>query len=165
MYDVINNLYHLIVSLQMETENVSDRSNNISVSIGLQNVMDRYGTDQKAIRYNGNIASYALASFSDYEAFSPIHLCSTWQSHAQGLIIAKLSLQRSVWLILIKKWKVERTNTSYDGFFFFFLKFHEHLCLLFYPKISVLVGGCARTKIYLQLFPIVWDGIVWVDAF
>ena len=39
----------------METENVSDRSNNISVSIGLQNVMDRYGTDQKAIRYNGNI--------------------------------------------------------------------------------------------------------------
>ena len=55
MYDVINNLYHLIVSLQMETENVSDRSNNISVSIGLQNVMDRYGTDQKAIRYNGNI--------------------------------------------------------------------------------------------------------------
>ena len=40
----------------METENVSDRSNNISVSIGLQNVMDRYGTDQKAIPYNGNIA-------------------------------------------------------------------------------------------------------------
>ena len=39
----------------MEIENVSDRSNNISVSIGLQNVMDRYGTDQKAIRYNGNI--------------------------------------------------------------------------------------------------------------
>ena len=39
----------------METENVSDRSNNISVSIGLQNVMDRYGTDQKAIRHNGNI--------------------------------------------------------------------------------------------------------------
>ena len=39
----------------METENVSDRSSSISVSIGLQNVMDRYGTDQKAIRYNGNI--------------------------------------------------------------------------------------------------------------
>ena len=39
----------------METGNVSDRSN-ISVSIGLQNVMDCYGTDQKAIRYNGNIA-------------------------------------------------------------------------------------------------------------
>ena len=50
-----NNLYYLIVSLQMETENVSDRSNNISVSNGLQNVMDRYGTNQKAIRYNGNI--------------------------------------------------------------------------------------------------------------
>ena len=42
----------------METENVSDRSNNISVSIGLQNVMDRYGTDQKAIRYNGNIVLF-----------------------------------------------------------------------------------------------------------
>ena len=55
MYDVINNLYHLILSLQMETEIVPDRSNNISVSAGLQNVMDRYGTDQKAIRYNGNI--------------------------------------------------------------------------------------------------------------
>ena len=38
----------------METENVSDRSN-ISVSIVLQNVRHRYGTDQKAIRYNGNI--------------------------------------------------------------------------------------------------------------
>ena len=38
----------------METGNVSDRSNNISVSIGLQNVMDRNGTDQKAIRYNGS---------------------------------------------------------------------------------------------------------------
>ena len=48
-------LYHLIVLLQMETGNVPDRSNNISVSIGLQNVMDRYGTDKKAIRYNGNI--------------------------------------------------------------------------------------------------------------
>ena len=39
----------------METENVSDRSNNIYVSIGLQNLMDRYGTDQKAIQCNGNI--------------------------------------------------------------------------------------------------------------
>ena len=39
----------------METENVPDRSNNITVSTGLQNVMDCYGTDQKAIRYNGNI--------------------------------------------------------------------------------------------------------------
>ena len=38
----------------MKTGNVPDRSNNISVSIGLQNVMDHYGTDQKAIRYNGN---------------------------------------------------------------------------------------------------------------
>ena len=55
MYDVINNLYHLIVSVQMETGNVLDRSNNIFVSIGLQNVMGRYGTNQKAIRYNGNI--------------------------------------------------------------------------------------------------------------
>ena len=55
MYDVINNLHHLIVLLQMETGNLPDRSNNISVSIGLQNVTDRYGTDQKAIRYNGNI--------------------------------------------------------------------------------------------------------------
>ena len=39
----------------METENVSDRPGNISVSLGLRNVIDRYGTDQKAIRYNGNI--------------------------------------------------------------------------------------------------------------
>ena len=55
MYDVISNIYHLIVSLQTKTGNIPDRSNNISVSIGLQNVMDRYGTDQEAIRYNGNI--------------------------------------------------------------------------------------------------------------
>ena len=39
----------------METGNMPDRFNNISVSIGMQNVMDRYGTDQKAIWYNGNI--------------------------------------------------------------------------------------------------------------
>ena len=39
----------------METGNMPDRSNNISVSIGLQNVMDRYGTDQKAIWYNRNL--------------------------------------------------------------------------------------------------------------
>ena len=60
MYDVINNLYHLIASLQIETGNVPDRSNNISVSIGLQNVMDRYGTDQKAILYDGNIVLASL---------------------------------------------------------------------------------------------------------
>ena len=56
----LSNLYYLIVSLHMEIENVSDRSNNIFVSIGLQNVMDRYGTDQKAIRYNGNIVLFLL---------------------------------------------------------------------------------------------------------
>ena len=39
---------------------MSDRSNNISVSIGLQNVMDRYGTDQKAILYDGNIVLVSL---------------------------------------------------------------------------------------------------------
>ena len=39
----------------METENFLDRSNKISVSIGLQNVMDCYGMDQRAIRYNRNI--------------------------------------------------------------------------------------------------------------
>ena len=37
----------------METGNVTDGSNNVSVFIGLQNVMDRYGADQKAIQYNG----------------------------------------------------------------------------------------------------------------
>ena len=47
MYDVTNILYYQIVSPQMETGNVPNRSNNISVSTGLQNVMDRYGTDQK----------------------------------------------------------------------------------------------------------------------
>ena len=55
MYDPINKLYHLIVSFQMETGNVTDRSNNISFSTGLQNVMDGCGTDQKAIRCNRNI--------------------------------------------------------------------------------------------------------------
>ena len=47
MYDVINNLYYLIISLQMKTRNVPGRSNNIFVSIGLQNVMDHYQMDQK----------------------------------------------------------------------------------------------------------------------
>ena len=41
----------------MKTGKVTDWSNHISVSTGLQNVMDRYRTDQKAIRYNGNIVS------------------------------------------------------------------------------------------------------------
>ena len=43
-----------MLSLQMETENVPDQSN-ISVSIGLQNVMDHYRTDKKVIRYSENI--------------------------------------------------------------------------------------------------------------
>ena len=59
MYDV-GNFYYLIVSLQMEIENVSNRSNNISVSAGVQNMMHRYGTDQKAIRYNGNIVYVSI---------------------------------------------------------------------------------------------------------
>ena len=57
MHDLINNFYH-IVSLQMEKGNVPDRSKNISVSIRLQNVIDRFGTDQKALRYNGNSVIY-----------------------------------------------------------------------------------------------------------
>ena len=57
MHEVINNLYHFILSLQMETGNVPDRANNISVSSGQQNMMDRCGTDQKATRYDGNIVS------------------------------------------------------------------------------------------------------------
>ena len=63
MYDVIHNLYHLILSLQMETGNVPDRSNKISLSIGLQNEIDRYGTDQEAIQYNGNIVLKLFRSF------------------------------------------------------------------------------------------------------
>ena len=57
MSDVINNLYNLIASFQTETGNVTDGSNNISVSTGLHDVIDRHGTDQKAIRYNGNIVN------------------------------------------------------------------------------------------------------------
>ena len=35
-------------------KNVLDRSENMSVSTGLQYVMDRCGTDQKAITHDGN---------------------------------------------------------------------------------------------------------------
>ena len=35
MHDVINNLYHLIASPQMETRSMPDQCNNIFVSIGL----------------------------------------------------------------------------------------------------------------------------------
>ena len=57
MSDIINNLYDLIVLLQMETGNVPDLSNNISVLIGLQlhNVIYRQGSDEIEIQYNGNI--------------------------------------------------------------------------------------------------------------
>ena len=61
MHDVIHNLCHLIVSLQMQTGDGLDRSNNILVSVLLQNMMDRYGTDQKAIQYNGNIVLVLIA--------------------------------------------------------------------------------------------------------
>ena len=61
MYDVIHNLYHLIVSLQIETGNGLDRSNDILVSIGLLNVTDRYGMNQKVIQYNGNIVLVSIA--------------------------------------------------------------------------------------------------------
>ena len=71
MYDVITNLYHLIVLLQIETENVPDRSNNISVFIGLQNMMDRYGTDQKAIGHNGNIVLYSFYLCKSPSVFTP----------------------------------------------------------------------------------------------
>ena len=78
MYDVINNLYHLIALLQMETGNVPDRSN-ISVSTGLQNVTDRYGTDQKAIRYNGNIVQNDASrpSFKHISHFALVFLLLT----------------------------------------------------------------------------------------
>ena len=49
----------------METGNVPDRSNNMSVSIGLQIVMDRYRTEQKAIQYNGNIVLINLCKIND----------------------------------------------------------------------------------------------------
>ena len=57
MSDIINNLYDLIVLLQMETGNVPDLSNNISVLIGLQlhNVIYRQGSDEIEIQYNGNV--------------------------------------------------------------------------------------------------------------
>ena len=57
MSDIINNLYDLIVLLQMETGNMPDLSNNISVLIGLQlhNVIYRQGSDEIEIQYNGNI--------------------------------------------------------------------------------------------------------------
>ena len=57
MSDIINNLYDLTVLLQMETGNVPDLSNNISVLIGLQlhNVIYRQGSDEIEIQYNGNI--------------------------------------------------------------------------------------------------------------
>ena len=57
MSDIINSLYDLIVLLQMETGNVPDLSNNISVLIGLQlhNVIYRQGSDEIEIQYNGNI--------------------------------------------------------------------------------------------------------------
>ena len=55
----------------METGNVPDRSN-ISVSIGLQNEMDRYDTDQKATRYNGNVV-YGLLCYCRVN-IKPIYL-------------------------------------------------------------------------------------------
>ena len=57
MSDIINNLYDLIVLLQMETGNVPDLSNNISVFIGLQlhNVIYRQRSDEIEIQYNGNV--------------------------------------------------------------------------------------------------------------
>ena len=53
MYDVKQSLLSYRIAPNGNRKCVG--RSNISVSIVLQNVMDRYGTGQKAIRYNGNI--------------------------------------------------------------------------------------------------------------
>ena len=43
----------------MEIENVPNQSESVSVSNEMQYVMNRCGTDEKAIRHDGNIALHA----------------------------------------------------------------------------------------------------------
>ena len=50
----------------METGNGSDQYDNISVSFEPQYVMDCYGTDQKAVRYDGNIVSVDYKQNSEH---------------------------------------------------------------------------------------------------
>ena len=119
----LSNLYYLIVSLQMETENVSDRSNNISVSIGLQNVMDRYGTDQKAIRYNGNIVLVSfifvtLLFFSKRLLYSALNC---WMSFCHFFQSTSLSL-KGVSVIFIE-FKRELHSNSWNFTFLNKLQF------------------------------------------
>ena len=119
----LSNLYYLIVSLQMETENVSDRSNNISVSIALQNVMDRYGTDQKAIRYNGNIVLVSfifvtLLFFSKRLLYSALNC---WMSFCHFFQLTSLSL-KGVSVIFIE-FKRELHSNSWNFTFLNKLQF------------------------------------------
>ena len=57
MYDVINNLYYLIILLQIKDRKCARSIQQHFVSIGLQNVMDRYQMDKKAIQYNGILSN------------------------------------------------------------------------------------------------------------
>ena len=74
---------------KMETENISDQSNNISVSIGLQNVMDSYGIDQKVIQYNRNIISETVATLSDHNIIFGTHIASYMISPGVFFIFSK----------------------------------------------------------------------------
>ena len=75
----------------METENVTDRSNNISVSTGLQNVMDHYGTDQKAIQHNGNMVLCQKLNLGETYYYQTVKIGT--KVNFMNRTIAKLSLR------------------------------------------------------------------------
>ena len=78
-----------------------------------------------------------------------------WRTQGQDPSISKFTLQNIVLLIFIWGFLlVKKLNKCYDDVKV--LKFYELLCLQWYPIGSL--SFRARSKIYVQLFPVIWEG-------
>ena len=135
----------------MKTENVSDRSNNISVSIGQQNVMDRYGTNQKVIRYKGNIVfvckHYSKNFFLETMLYFKNVVIEFRSQQVYRLIGFFWNFTWSYRVSRIKNWRCQvfqksshfwekPKHSSKISFFAFFQNFDPLMCL-FLPKNGV----------------------------
>ena len=73
--------------------------------------------------------------------------------------IPKCTLQNRIWLTIVldlRKWK------EWISWWRWNLKKCENLCLCFYPTWFRPSGRWAKPKMFLQLFPISWEGLVWM---
>ena len=73
--------------------------------------------------------------------------------------IPKCALQSGIWwTIVLDLWKWK----EWISWWRWNLKKYENLCLCFYPTWFRPSGRWAKPKIFLQLFPISWECLVWM---